>query len=84
VLTSISRRTPATIARYKKQHGHKFPAIPAQAMVEFMLPRVSIPRNRIVDAKGILQWEQSGYGSQNTEWNNVCSRCWRRRRAANS
>jgi hypothetical protein len=37
-------------------------------MVELMLPRVSIPRNWIVDSKGNLQWEQRGYGSQNTEW----------------
>jgi hypothetical protein len=37
-------------------------------MVELMLPRVSIPRNWIVDSKSTLQWEQRAYSSQNTEW----------------
>jgi thiol-disulfide isomerase/thioredoxin len=68
VLTLNIDENVAEIALYMKQHGYTFPVIPARPMVELMLPRVSIPRNWIVDSKGNLQWEQRGYGSQNTEW----------------
>jgi|GEM_PF-3144863 hypothetical protein len=51
-----------------RPHFAQRTAPPAQPMVELMLPRVSIPRNWIVDSKSTLQWEQRAYSSQNTEW----------------
>jgi thiol-disulfide isomerase/thioredoxin len=67
VLTLNVNENPAEIAPYMKKNGYTFPVIPAQPLVENMLPSVSIPRNWIVDRKGALTWEAIGYGPD-PEW----------------
>jgi thiol-disulfide isomerase/thioredoxin len=62
VLTLNINENPAEIAPYMKKNGYTFPVIPAQPLVENMLPSVSIPRNWIVDQKGLLVWESTGFG----------------------
>jgi thiol-disulfide isomerase/thioredoxin len=68
VLTLNIDENPADIAPYIKKHGYTFPVIPSQPMVQNMLPQVSIPRNWVVNQKGTLLWESTGYGSGDKEW----------------
>jgi thiol-disulfide isomerase/thioredoxin/tetratricopeptide (TPR) repeat protein len=68
VLSFNVNENPAEIAPYIKKNGYAFPVIPAQPLVENMLPNVSIPRNWLVDRKGALVWESIGYGAGDTTW----------------
>lgn len=49
------------VAPYMKENSYTFPVMPAQEVVDAVLPAVAIPQNWFVDAKGNLQWMQVGF-----------------------
>ena len=68
LLTFNVDESVAEIEPYMKKNGYTFPVIPAQALVNRVLPVVGIPRNWIFDTKGVFRWEQVGYNSSDAEW----------------
>jgi thiol-disulfide isomerase/thioredoxin len=68
LLTFNVDESVAEIEPYMKKNGYTFPVIPAQALVNTVLPEVGIPRNWIFDTKGVFRWEQVGYDSSDTDW----------------
>jgi hypothetical protein len=49
------------------KHHYTFPVILAKDAVDAVEPSKGLPRNWLVDTKGTLQWELSGY-DQNQGW----------------
>jgi thiol-disulfide isomerase/thioredoxin len=68
LLTFDVDESVAQIEPYMKKNGYTFPVIPAQALVNTVLPVVGIPRNWIFDTKGVFRWEQIGYNSSDADW----------------
>jgi thiol-disulfide isomerase/thioredoxin len=68
LLTFNVDESVAEIDPYMKKNGYTFPVIPAQALVNTVLPVVGIPRNWIFDTKGVFRWEQVGYNSSDADW----------------
>lgn len=68
LLTINLDESVAEIAAYMQKNGYTFPVIPAQVLVNSVLPQVAIPRNWIFDSKGVFRLEQIGYNSQDTDW----------------
>jgi thiol-disulfide isomerase/thioredoxin len=68
LLTFNLDESAGEIAPYMQKNGYTFPVIPAQALVNSVLPQVAIPRNWIFDSKGVFRLEQIGYNSQDAEW----------------
>jgi thiol-disulfide isomerase/thioredoxin len=68
LLTFNVDESVAEIEPYMKKNGYTFPVIPAQSLVNTVLPEVGIPRNWIFDAKGVFRWEQVGYNSSDADW----------------
>jgi thiol-disulfide isomerase/thioredoxin len=68
LLTFNVDESVAEIEPYMKKKGYTFPVIPAQALVNTVLPVVGIPRNWIFDTKGVFRWEQVGYNSSDADW----------------
>jgi thiol-disulfide isomerase/thioredoxin len=68
LLTFNVDESVAEIEPYMKKNGYTFPVIPAQALVNTVLPVVGIPRNWIFDTKGVFRWEQVGYNSSDADW----------------
>jgi thiol-disulfide isomerase/thioredoxin/tetratricopeptide (TPR) repeat protein len=68
LLTFNVDESVAEIEPYMKKNGYTFPVIPAQALVNTVLPVVGIPRNWIFDTKGVFRWEQIGYNSSDADW----------------
>jgi thiol-disulfide isomerase/thioredoxin len=58
VLTLNIDDNPGIVNRYMKQHGYSFPALLARDFVEGQLQVETIPRNWIVDGKGVLRLER--------------------------
>ena len=58
----------AEIEPYMKKNGYTFPVIPAEALVNTVLPVVGIPRNWVFNPKGEFLWEQIGYNADNPDW----------------
>jgi thiol-disulfide isomerase/thioredoxin/tetratricopeptide (TPR) repeat protein len=54
LLTINLDESVAEITPYMQKNGYTFPVIPAQALVNSVLPQVAIPRNWIFDSKGIF------------------------------
>jgi thiol-disulfide isomerase/thioredoxin len=68
LLTFNVDESVAEIEPYMKKNGYTFPVIPAQSLVNTVLPEVGIPRNWIFDTKGVFRWEQIGYNSSDADW----------------
>ena len=68
LLTFNVDESVAEIEPYMKKNGYTFPVIPAQSLVNTVLPEVGIPRNWIFDTKGVFRWEQIGYTSSDADW----------------
>jgi thiol-disulfide isomerase/thioredoxin/nitrate reductase assembly molybdenum cofactor insertion protein NarJ len=68
LLTFNVDESVAEIEPYMKKNGYTFPVIPAQSLVNTVLPEVGIPRNWIFDVKGVFRWEQIGYNSSDADW----------------
>ncbi len=68
LLTFNVDESVAEIEPYMKKNGYTFPVIPAQSLVNTVLPEVGIPRNWIFDTKGVFRWEQVGYNSSDADW----------------
>lgn len=54
------------VAPYIAKNKYTFPVLLARDYVDDFLPQVSIPRNWVVDETGKLQWEQIGFGPDET------------------
>jgi len=68
LLTFNVDESVAEIEPYMRKKGYTFPVIPAQSLVNTVLPVVGIPRNWIFDTKGVFRWEQIGYNSSDADW----------------
>jgi hypothetical protein len=40
----------------------------AKALVDQLMPSISIPRNWIVDTAGVLRWESFGFDDRVADW----------------
>ena len=52
---------PGVIELFMTKNGYSFPVLPAKALVEELIPLLSIPRNWIVDPRGYIVYEQHGF-----------------------
>lgn len=48
--------------------GNETPVAKARPFVRDMLEMISLPRNWLVDSKGVLQPEQTGFDPNDAEW----------------
>jgi thiol-disulfide isomerase/thioredoxin len=56
------------ILPFLEENKYTFPVLAADAYVHKLVPELSIPRNWIVDANGILKTERIGFGSGDDKW----------------
>jgi thiol-disulfide isomerase/thioredoxin len=68
VLTLNTDDNPGLILPFLHQTKYTFPVLPALGYVNQLVPELSIPRNWIVDADGILRQERVGFGSGEDKW----------------
>jgi len=50
------------VAPFLKQNKYTFPVIPAQFLVNSLVPMLGIPANWIVDTNGVVRLERVGFG----------------------
>ena len=51
---------PGVIEPFMQENGYTFPVLPATALVEKLIPLLSLPRNWIVDPTGQIAYQQEG------------------------
>ena len=51
---------PGVIEPFMEENGYTFPVLPAIALVEELIPLMSLPRNWIVDPQGRIAYQQEG------------------------
>ncbi|MBZ5582481.1 MAG: TlpA family protein disulfide reductase [Acidobacteriia bacterium] len=56
------------ILPFMKENKYTFPVLPARGYVDGLVPELSIPRNWIVDAGGVLRSEKIGFGTGDAAW----------------
>ncbi len=56
------------ILPFMKENKYTFPVLPARAYVDGLVPQLSIPRNWIVDAQGVLRSGKVGFGTGDAAW----------------
>jgi thiol-disulfide isomerase/thioredoxin len=55
---------PAPALDYLRKHGYTFPVLFARDLVARIFEKISIPTTWIVDAKGTVRWERSGFDAR--------------------
>ena len=68
ILTLNTDDNPGLIDPFLKENSYTFPVLPASGYVSKLVPELSIPRNWIVDASGVLRMERIGFGSADSNW----------------
>ncbi len=68
VLTLNVDQEIGLIEPFVKEKKYSFPVLPAYSYVESILPLISIPRNWVVSAAGVIEMEQRGFGGDGEEW----------------
>jgi thiol-disulfide isomerase/thioredoxin len=68
VLTLNTDENPGLIMPFLNQNKYTFPVLPAASYVNQLIPELSIPRNWIVDAGGVLKMERIGFGGNGDNW----------------
>lgn len=68
VLTLNTDDNPGLILPFLAENKYTFPVLPASGYVAKLVPELSIPRNWIVDADGILKMERIGFGNGEDKW----------------
>ncbi|MEZ5402834.1 MAG: TlpA disulfide reductase family protein [Bryobacteraceae bacterium] len=61
---------PGLIEPYMVEKGYTFPVLPALALMERLSLAISLPRNWVTNADGIVEWEQHGFqlASPPSQW----------------
>jgi thiol-disulfide isomerase/thioredoxin len=67
ILTLTIDDDTGLVAPFMKEKGYTFPVLPATSFVTGLLDLVSIPRNWIVDPKGVWRWTGAP-GGPDAEW----------------
>ncbi|SPE28398.1 exported hypothetical protein [Candidatus Sulfopaludibacter sp. SbA3] len=68
VITFNSDDSLGLILPFVAENKYTFPVLPALDYVRKLVPELSIPRNWIVDAQGVLRSEIVGFGSGGDKW----------------
>jgi thiol-disulfide isomerase/thioredoxin len=68
VVTLNTDDNPGLILPFLHETKYTFPVLPAPGYVNKLVPELSIPRNWIVDADGVLRLEHVGFGSGGDKW----------------
>lgn len=68
VITLNTDENPGLIMPFLDQNKFTFPVLPASGYVSKLVPELSIPRNWIVDARGVLKLEQIGFNPIGDQW----------------
>ena len=68
VITLNTDENPGLILPFLSEHKYTFPVLPASGYVTRLVPELSIPRNWIVDADGVLKMERIGFGNGEDKW----------------
>lgn len=68
VVTLNTDDNPGLILPFMGENKYTFPVLPALGYVNKLVPELSIPRNWIVDADGVLRQERVGFGSGEDKW----------------
>jgi thiol-disulfide isomerase/thioredoxin len=68
VLTLNTDDNLGLILPFLQENKFTFPVLAADRYVHAMVPELSIPRNWIVDANGVLRTERIGFGSGDDKW----------------
>jgi thiol-disulfide isomerase/thioredoxin len=68
VLTLNTDDNLGLIMPFLQEGKYTFPVLPAAGYVHDLVPQLSIPRNWIVDASGVLRTESIGFGSGGDKW----------------
>ena len=68
VLTLNTDDNLGLILPFVQENKYTFPVLAAEAYVHKLVPELSIPRNWIVDANGVLRTERIGFGNGSDQW----------------
>src|ERR1035437_6357847 len=68
VITLNTDDNPGLILPFLTENKYTFPVLPASGYVAKLVPELSIPRNWIVDAAGVLKMERIGFGNGEDKW----------------
>jgi thiol-disulfide isomerase/thioredoxin len=68
VITLNTDENPGLILPFLTENKYTFPVLPASGYVAKLVPELSIPRNWIVDADGVLKMERIGFGNGEDGW----------------
>ena len=68
VITLNTDDNPGLILPFLTENKYTFPVLPASGYVAKLVPELSIPRNWIVDAEGVLKMERIGFGNGEDKW----------------
>jgi thiol-disulfide isomerase/thioredoxin/tetratricopeptide (TPR) repeat protein len=68
VVTLNTDDNPGLILPFLSENKYTFPVLPASGYVAKLVPELSIPRNWIVDADGVLKMERIGFGTGDDNW----------------
>jgi thiol-disulfide isomerase/thioredoxin len=68
VITLNTDDNPGLILPFLTENKYTFPVLPASGYVAKLVPELSIPRNWIVDADGVLKMERIGFGNGADKW----------------
>jgi len=68
VITLNTDDNPGLILPFLTENKYTFPVLPASGYVAKLVPELSIPRNWIVDADGVLKMERIGFGNGEDKW----------------
>jgi thiol-disulfide isomerase/thioredoxin len=68
IITLNTDENPGVIDPFLKENAYTFPVLPASGYVAKVVPELSIPRNWIVDAGGVLRMERIGFSSSDSNW----------------
>jgi thiol-disulfide isomerase/thioredoxin len=56
------------VTPYIARNGYTFPVIPAADLVKAVKSSLAIPQNWLVNPEGKLEWEQIGFSTDDTKW----------------
>jgi hypothetical protein len=56
------------VGPFMKENKYTFPVIPAQFLMQQLVPSLAIPLNWIVDASGVVRLESVGFGADAEKW----------------
>ena len=68
VLTLNTDDSLGLILPFLRDNQYTFPVLAASGYVHKLVPELSIPRNWIIDASGVLRTERIGFGSGDDQW----------------